>query len=57
MTAMAKITHLYRQEFVKATSMGKNCVSVGTSKKIHEEIKKQNLPVNFVYPYNNCKKG
>jgi hypothetical protein len=55
--AMAEITQLYREECVKAASMGKNRVSRGTYKRVHEQVKKQrNLPADFIFPYNNCKK-
>jgi hypothetical protein len=38
--AMAEITHLYKEEYMKAKSMGKARVAVGTYKRIHEEVKK-----------------
>jgi hypothetical protein len=41
---------------MKAKSMGKARVAVGTYKRIHEEVKKnRNLPEDFLYPYNTCK--
>jgi hypothetical protein len=39
-SAMAEITHLYKEEYMKAKLMGKACVDVGTYQRIHEEVKK-----------------
>jgi hypothetical protein len=56
-SAQAEITHLYHQELIKARELGKPCVSKGTYKKIHDNIKiERNLPENFEFPYNNIKK-
>jgi hypothetical protein len=56
--AKAEITHLYQKECEKTIASDKTQVSVGTYKCIHDEIKlKRNLPVDFMFPYNNVKKG
>jgi hypothetical protein len=56
-SAKAEITYLYQKECERSIDSGKSRMSMGTYKRIHEEIKvKRNLPADFLFLYNNTKK-